>query len=48
MLSNKSGNGILGTHRNLIVKEFDVFDGLVKNRCGISLKYDHNHEMIRY
>ena len=38
MLSNKSGNGILGTHRNLIVKEFDVFDGLVKHRCSIRLK----------
>jgi hypothetical protein len=37
----------LGTHRNLIVKEFDVFDGLVKNRCGISLEYDHSHDMIR-
>jgi hypothetical protein len=35
------------THRNLIMKEFDVFDGLVKNRCGIGLvKYDNNHKMI--
>jgi hypothetical protein len=28
----------LGTYGDLIVKELDVSDGLVKNRCRISLK----------
>lgn len=34
------------TYANLIVKELDVLDGLVKNRCSVGLKIN-KEEMIQ-